>query len=405
MDLGLLRPYANTAKDGVAALGDAATPEDRIGVAILAADERRLATAYAEARAGYEEAVRLATAMSRPDLAARAHLGAAQTLVWMVSSSEDISAFIAHSDEGERLFRQVGDAGGEIEVGIVALEALWSRGEVDTFIERGRALRERARLIGDNVRELLICARLVSSTHEEESAEYAARVDTLVAQLGARRPPWSRLAPCSILRKRGDLGSALRCYAEFEDLARVEQDPLLLLVYLRNTVEIVAIEQRRYPDARALGERAVQHSVRLGEWWNRVELIGTLAVATAGVGDIARADELLGEAASGLAGDVFATAYLAYCSARVHELAGRIDDAYASYRQAADRFEATGFRRMFWSALIRLDHAQLLQAHGRTVEAAERLASAEAILGEQRGERAERIAALRQAITKVGSTS
>jgi tetratricopeptide (TPR) repeat protein len=145
--------------------------------------------------------------------------------------------------------------------------------------------------------------------------------------------------------------------------------------------------------------------VRLGEWWNRVELIGTLAVATAGVGDIARADELLGEAASGLAGDVFATAYLAYCSARVHELAGRIDDAYASYRQAADRFEATGFRRMFWSALIRLDHAQLLQAHGRTVEAAERLASAEAILGEQRGERAERIAALRQAITKVGSTS
>src|SRR5207248_11525008 len=74
-DLGLLQPYAATAQTAIAALGDAATAEDRIGVALLGANERQLATAYTEARRAYEEAAGLALEVGRRDLAARAHLG------------------------------------------------------------------------------------------------------------------------------------------------------------------------------------------------------------------------------------------------------------------------------------------------------------------------------------------
>lgn len=47
-----------------------------------------------------------------------------------------------------------------------------------------------------------------------------------------------------------------------------------------------------------------------------------------------------------------------------------------------------------------MDHARVLQAQGRSAGAAVRLAEAKAILGPPQGERAERIAALRQEIAR-----
>jgi class 3 adenylate cyclase/tetratricopeptide (TPR) repeat protein len=405
-DVGLLRAYAGIAKDALDALGDSATPEDRIGSALLSADDRRAATEYAAACEGYREAARLAGALGRPDLGGRAHLGTALALVWTVASREDIEAFRGHVTEAERLFGEAGDAGGAIEAGIIALEELWSRGDVDGLLERGRALRARARSIGDGARELLICARLFTASivggQIDEATEYDALTDALVAELGARRPPWSRIGKCGILRQVGDLEAAEACYLEYAEIARVEQDPLFLLSFHRHLAELFTMEQRRYAEGRANAERGLELSVRVGEWWNRVELGATLAVATAGTGDVAAADAMM-QGASDKSGDVFAAAYVTYCRARAHDSAGRIDEAEAAYRAAEDAFAVTGFRRIFWHGLIHLDHAELLLRIGRGHDAAAHLATAESLLGSQRGERAARIAKVRLSVATTSS--
>ena len=407
-DIGLLRPYASTAREALVALGDKATPEDRVSVALLIADERRLATAYVEARAGYEEAARLATAMGRPDHAARAHLGATQVLMMTVATREDIDLFLRHSAEAERLFGEAGDEGGAIETGIVALEELWSRGEIETLLDRGRVLRARARSIGDSVRELQICGRLIAASliggQPDETAEYAARTEDLVAQLGARMPPWARVGKCQMLRKAGNLEAALACYAQLEQVARVEQDPLLELTFYRSTAEILTIERRQYDDGQSFARRGVELSVRLDEWWNRVELKATLALASAGVGDLKAANDLEAEARDG-SGDVFAAAYSTYCRARVRELGGHVDEADALYRSAEDAFASTGFRKMYWRALVQLDHAEMLLRVGRGAEAANHFVAAESILGSQEGERAARLNALRASLAPKTTTA
>jgi class 3 adenylate cyclase/tetratricopeptide (TPR) repeat protein len=397
-DIGLLRPYATSAKETLIALGDAATPQDRVGVALLVADERRLATAYAEARLGFDEAARLATAIGRSDLAAGAHLGAAKVIMMTVATREDIAAFTGHIADAERLFGEAGDEGGAIEAGIVALEELWSRGEVDALLDRGRALRVRAHSIGDPVREMLICGRLFTASivggRPDEASEYAARTEALVAELGARRPPWFSFGKCQMLRKAGDLEAALACYAEFEQAARIEQDPLLEMGFYRHTAEIFTLEQRRYEEGHAVAKQGVDLSVRLNEWWNRVELKATLAVASAGLGDMRTADDLL-EQAKDASGDVFAAAYSTYCRARVRELGGQFDEAAALFRTAEDAFASTGFRKMYWHALIHLDHAEMLLRAGRGAAAATHFVAAEAILGPQQGERAARLERIR----------
>ncbi|HEV8672394.1 MAG TPA: adenylate/guanylate cyclase domain-containing protein [Candidatus Limnocylindria bacterium] len=399
-DIGLLRPYANSAKEALAALADAATREDRVGVALLIADERRLATAYAEARVGFEEAARLAAAMGRSDLDAVAHLGAARVIMMTTLTRADIDAFMDHVAEADRLFGEAGDEGGAIEAGIVALEELWSRGDVDTLLDRGRVLRGRAQAIGDVVRELLICGRLFAASiaggRPHEASEYAARTDALVSQLGARRPPWSRVGKCGILRQAGDVGAALACIAEFEALAKAEQDLLLAMAFYRSTAEILTIEQRRYEQGHIFAKRGLELSIRLDEWWNRIELKGTLAVATAGLGDLKTADDLADTKDE--AADIFAAAYSTFCRARVCELAGRFDEADTLYRAAEDAMGATGFRRMFWQALIHLDHAEMLLGRGRTSEAAAQFATAESILGPQQGERAARLERVRRSL-------
>jgi hypothetical protein len=82
----------------------------------------------------------------------------------------------------------------------------------------------------------------------------------------------------------------------------------------------------------------------------------------------------------------------------VCELAGRFDEADTLYRAAEDAMGATGFRRMFWQALIHLDHAEMLLGRGRTSEAAAQFATAESILGPQQGERAARLERVRRSL-------
>jgi len=123
------------------------------------------------------------------------------------------------------------------------------------------------------------------------------------------------------------------------------------------------------------------------------------------VGDIAEAERLLTTEVMKESADVFAATYAAHCRARLHELAGRIDEALAGYEDAERRYAQTDYRRMFWNGVLHLDHAELLASQGRGTEAAEHAAAAEAVLGAQRGERAERIAELHKKIARVGAAS
>jgi hypothetical protein len=134
-----------------------------------------------------------------------------------------------------------------------------------------------------------------------------------------------------------------------------------------------------------------------------VEVTGTLAVTAAGLGDIAGADKLIADATKMKTGDVFADAYVAHCTARIHELAGRTAEAETAYRDATARYDTTGFRRAYFVSMAFLDHARLLHELGRDAEAATLLGEAEARLGMQQGERAVLIAKLRAEIARATS--
>lgn len=200
-------------------------------------------------------------------------------------------------------------------------------------------------------------------------------------------------------RASGDLDAARECYEDVEQTARREADSNVVMSTLRNQGEILAIDQRRYEDARPFIERALELSVRIGDQWNRAELMGTSAVLAAARGDLAVAERLLADGDEHASrGDVFAIAYLQHCRARAYELARRTADADASYRLAAVTFSGSGFSRSVWCAQVYLDHAEFLAANGRAADAASRLAVAEEVLGPQIGYRAERIARLRQLV-------
>jgi class 3 adenylate cyclase/tetratricopeptide (TPR) repeat protein len=404
-DVGLLRPHAATVRAAVEALGDAATDVDRLSVTLLGAEELILTRVYDGARARFEEAAELAAAMSRPDLGARAHLGAAQAMVFAAATREDIAALITHTAEAERLYGQVADPGGQIESGLVALESLWARGETAALIDRGLALYERARELGDRVRELHLCARLAPAVgvmgRREEAAGFLRRTDDLVQELGARTPPWARAAKCGALRQAGELGAALRCYGEFAEIGRIEQDPQYPMAALRNSSDAL-LEQRRFVEAHEAARQGLELSVKLNEWWNRAELTGMLGVTTAALGD-ADAGLALIDALGDRSHDVYASAFLVWCRARIYEIAGRADVALDAYVKADEAIGATGFRRQLLNGLIHLDHAEFLHTLGRAEESLAHLAEAEAMLGPQSGERAERLRSLRVQITAAGS--
>ena len=400
-DHGLLESYAAAASSAIAALGDLASSEERIGVTLLNADERRLASRYSEATAGFDEAVRIAHDLGRHDLEARAHLGVAQVLVWSAVGAGQLRELEERSAEAARLFRESGDTGGEIEAGLVALESLWGRGEVTALIERGVVLQQRAHEIGDGIRELQLCARLVPASliagRPDLADHYRIRTDELVAQLGARRPGWAEVTRCGTRRAAGDVDAARECFAALEHTARREGDPNMIISTMRSQGELLAMEQRRYADAAPFIERALELSVRIGDQWHRAELTGTSALLVAARAELATAERLLREGDEHASrGDVFAIAYLQHCRARVYELAGRTADADVAYTLASATFSGSGFSRSPWCANVYLDHAEFLVANGRAAEAASRVAHAEELLGPQIGFRAERIARLRR---------
>jgi class 3 adenylate cyclase len=402
-DLGLIRPHASAATAALAALGGAASAEDRLSVQLLQANEQLLATTYEEAVASFTDAARVADELGRKDLSARARLGAAATYVWTAQSAAEIEALVRNAEEAAQLFRELGDTGSEIECGLIALDADWASGALERLLEKGRVLRERAHEIGDGARELLLCARLAPAATQEArhelAAEYLARADELVAQLGARPPVWLRVSRCGVLRIDGDLEATMRCLEALAHLARVEREAMLEMPLYRGGAEVEALERRRYTEAAAYADKGLALSVRTGERWNRAELTATRAICTAASGDVAAAERQLADAyALAARGDVFAVAHITHCKARVLELAGRAVEAEATLRESAAQYTNSGYGRGLWRAVVHLDLAQLLADHGRPAEAQQQVDEAEGELTPQIGERAARIAKLRERI-------
>ena len=398
-DRGLLARHAETASAALSALGEGASAEDRVRLTLLSANERLLASDYPEARVAFERAATLAADVGRPHLAAQAHLGAAGVLQFAGDNDAELLFFQRHAAEAERLFRESGDAGGEIEAGTVGLEGLWGRGQIVQLVAQGQALLARARAIGDAPRELLLCARLVPAAlllqRLDLADDYQAATDRLVAQLGARRPPWSQVARCARLRAAGDNDGAAQCSRDLREVARAEGDPFLMIATYRNEAELV-LETGHPLEAEPLLKTALELSVRTGERWHRTELTATLAQVAAATGDFARADELLAEARELVRPrDQFAVAYVAVATARVRALAGRTIEAEAAFRESMALFDQMEFFAR--QAGYRLEYADFLSGIGRSADAARELAAVEAVLGPQVGERARRIAALREA--------
>jgi len=399
-DAGLIAPNAAVASAAIEALADRATADERAQVALIAAESRRIAADYPAALVALERGLELAVGAGRTDLAAWAHLGIARVLSLSADFEEGFSEFEGHVADAERLFTEFGDPGAGIEAAIAGLDRNWALGQLNEMIERGSALRERARRLGDGARELLVCARLIAAAGQagrmDLADEYQHSADDLAARLGLRQPQWGRVARGGRLRQTGRYAEADAAFRELREEARVEGDRLLEIAALRNRAELY-IESARDADAAPLIEEALELSVRTGELWNRTELTAALGQTAAAAGDHDRAARLLREAQAIVrATDRYAVAFVEYAAATIADAAGRTGEADAHYRLSIDLLAKMEYR--FRTALRRLHYVEFLVRAGRQADAEREFDLAWPLVAGFAGEGAVWVAGLRQSL-------
>ncbi|HEV2010015.1 MAG TPA: adenylate/guanylate cyclase domain-containing protein [Candidatus Limnocylindria bacterium] len=400
-DRGLLAANVSVASAALAVLGADGTPNDHARVALLVADDRRLAGAYLPAEEAFERALELAQAADRSDLAAWSHLGTAQVMALSADFDDAMmERFERHATDAARLFDESGEPGAALEAGLIALERHWAFGQLGEMLERGRVLRERARELGDGPRELLICARLIGAADQsgrsELAREYERAAEELAARLGLRMPQWGRVARCGRFRVSGDFTAAEACQRSLYAEGVAERNPFLQIGSLRNLGEVL-LEAGRPGEAGPVLEQALAESLRTGELWTRTEVTASLGQVAAESGDDARARELISEAkAIERDTDRYAVGYVAFSAARIHERAGRAVEAEAEYRRAIAVFAETEY--VFALARTRISFAELLLQIGRAADAKREFDLAEPGIGHQVAEGGRLLAALREAL-------
>ena len=406
-DIGLLAPNAATAAAAIAVLGSEATADEHARVALLAAEDRRLAGDYIPATVAFQRSFELAAAAGRTDLAAWSRFGLVRALAMSADFDHAMMArWERDAADAERLFIESGDPGAALEAGLIGLERYWASGQLSEMLERGRALREGAQQLGDGPRELLICARLIGAAGQsgasELAAEYERAAEALVASLAVRMPSWGRVARCGQLRNKGDFAAADACYRGLYAEGVAERDPGLVISGLRNRGELL-VEAGRPAEARPVLEHALAESLRMGELWSRTEVTASLGQAAAAAGEDARARGLISDAESLMREtDLYAVAFVAFSAGRVHELGGRPREAEASYRRALEVLTATEY--VFRVAWMRLTFAEFLLKQGRVREAKREFDEAEPFLRHQVAEGARRNAALKEALAAPRAT-
>jgi class 3 adenylate cyclase/tetratricopeptide (TPR) repeat protein len=400
-DVGLLGPNAAVAASAIAALGDRASADDRAHVALLQAEDLRLTGDLASALPGFDRAAELARAAGRAELAAWAHLGAARVFVLAGDFQPGpIERFDHDLAEAGRLFTESGDDGAAVEAGLVDLERYWASGALTVMLARGAALLGRSRALADGPREMLICARLIgaagTSGRDELAADYLRNAEELGASLGLRLPFWARAGRCQFHAVRGDLAAAAECMRSLRDEAVAERDITLEITTLRGRGENL-MELGRIEEAKPILDEALALSVRMNELWSRTELTANVALIAALQGDGQRADRLIGEARTlARPADLFAGAYVAYASARIHEILARPAEADAEYHRALEAMDRTEFALP--KAWMQLRYVEFLLKSGRPADARRELEQVEPFLGDTIGALGLRMAAARTAV-------
>jgi ATP/maltotriose-dependent transcriptional regulator MalT len=268
------------------------------------------------------------------------------------------------------------------------------------MLARGAVLLERARALGDGPREMLISARLIgaagTSGRNELADDYLRKAEELSALLGLRLPFWARAGRCAVHAVRGDLAAAADCMQGLRDDAVAERDVNLELTALRTRGENL-MELGRIDEAKPILDEARALSIRMNELWSRTELTASVALVAALQGDRERADRLIGEARTlARPADLFAGAYVAYASARIHETLGRPAEAEADYHRALDAMSRTEFTVP--KAWIQLRYVEFLLKSGRPVYARRELQQVEPFFGDTIGAVGMRMAAARSAV-------
>jgi class 3 adenylate cyclase/tetratricopeptide (TPR) repeat protein len=400
-DIGLLALNAATAVAAMATLGSDVTADERARVALLSAEDRRLAGDFIPATAAFEHSFELAVAAGRTDLAAWSRLGLARVVALSGDFDQALMAKWARDTaEAERLFIESGDPGAALEAGLIGLERLWAAGELSEMLARGQALRERARQLGDAPRELLICARLIGvaaqSGRTAVAREFAGAADELATRLGGRLPLHGRSARCQRLRAIGDIAGADACFQATYAEGVAENDQILQLSALRKRGELL-LEAGRPEEARPPLEEALAKSIRTGELWSRTELTASLGQIAAAAGDDARALELIREAEEIMREtDLYAVAYVYFSAGRVNELIGRPAEAETAYRRAFDVFGRTEY--LLDASILRMTFAEFLVTQGRLADAQREFEFVEPVLRDQVGDGLRRLTALREAL-------
>jgi class 3 adenylate cyclase/tetratricopeptide (TPR) repeat protein len=406
-DAGLLVPNAAIAAAALAVLGDRGSAEEQARAALLEAERLRLAGDFGPASPAYDRAIQLAGSAGRADLAAWAYLGSAR--VFVLAGDFDaviVARFDRDLREAARLFVQSGDEGAAVETGLVDLERYWASGELSLMLERGAALVERARQLGDRAREMLISARLVGaagmSARSELADEYLSTADRLAAELGVRVPFWVRAARCQLHAVRGDLALAAACHMGLHAEAIVEREAVLEITSLRVGGENF-LELGRIDEAAPILEQAFALSVRMGELWSRTELTADLAMIAAARGERDLADRLIREAGEIKRDtDIFSVAYVSYASARIHESAGRTGEAEAGYRRALEVM--TGTEYVVPKSWMQLRFIEFLLGLGRSADARQEFERAEPYVRGTIADTGARVAAVRMALASSPTT-
>lgn len=378
-DTGLLK-YAEIARSAAQAIGAGVSAEDRVRVALVAAEAISLSGGYLEAIAAYRSAAEVAAAAGLTRLEGQAHLGAAATAVWTGIS---VAEFSRELDSAARAFAAASDARGMLECDLVRLELPWSRGAFREMLKEGELLLERARQLGDPGMELRIAGRLFPATTLVGYRELADRLEAvavrLAREIGAREPRWLKFGRCKRLEIEDRLDAAESCYRTHLAEARATGQAQMVVGGLRNIGEIL-IAGRRYEDAAAAIDEALALSVRIDEQWSRAELTASRALVHLARAELDEA-ESVAQAARGAAheSDVYARIRTDLVAAHVAAARGRLEQARGLFDSAVAALRDTDFGADMLDPLV--GYAELLTERGLP-GAAEAIQEAQRILDE-----------------------
>ena len=295
----------------------------------------------------------------------------------------DDPELFATAERTAQLFDSIGDVGGAIHARLLGLEQHFATGALRRMLEEGAELLQRALATGEERRALAIAARLASAAlwwGDLAGAErYLDRADELGEKLGVTGiVVWKLQMMARVLYVRGHFDEAVARYRANRALYEEAGHAGYVVGALRSLCDLY-LNEERWEDLDALLTPTLDAAERVGDRWNRAELLAYVAERAAARGDLARARDSLEQARRFVrAIDVTGTAAVDRAASVVAEASGRLEEAEALLRKIVTSLAATDYVPHLGPT--RLDLAEFLARHGRVEEAAREFAEADATL-------------------------